>query len=162
MTGVAGDPSGVIRRHHLRKALRLGSVGLVTAGAYHGRVQLRGLHRTGILRMLGLGPVASLASHNHMLAKFFLIHDVGMAGLAGFVPGKRNRPRRDLADRCPAIVAVLPKTARHDSRPQDHERHQRDYDHRRQPNEVFDILKQVRSPRAREPAKSAPLLRNVL
>ena len=51
--------------------------------------------------MLGQRPVAGLASNHHMLTKLFLIHDVSMASLAGIVPGKRNRPGRDLADRGP-------------------------------------------------------------
>ena len=96
--------------------------------------------------MPSLRPVASLASHDRMLAKFFLIHHVGVAGLAGVVPGKRNRPRRDLSDRRPSIVAVLPKTAWHHRRSQDHECHQRDCDHGGQPNQVFDILEQGRVP----------------
>ena len=77
--------------------------------------------------MLGQGPVASLASDHHMLAQLFLIHDVGMAGLAGLVPGKRNRPGRDLADRRASIVAVLPKAARYDRSPQNDESHQPRY-----------------------------------
>ena len=97
MTGVAGDPSGVIRRDNLREVLRLGSVCLVTAGAYDGCIQLLGLHRTRIIRMLSLGPVASLASDHYMPAKFFLIDDVGVAAFAGLVSGKRNRSRRDLS-----------------------------------------------------------------
>ena len=146
MTGIAGDPSGVIRRDHLRKALRFGSIGLMATGTYDGCIQLRRLHRAGIVRVLRQGPVASLASDNHMLAKLFLIHDVGMAGLAGIMPGKRNRPRRNFADRRPSIVAILPKTTWYNSRPQDHESHQRDCDDHRQTNQVFDILKQVRVP----------------
>ncbi len=93
--------------------------------------------------MLSLGPVASLASDHYMPAKFFLIDDVGVAAFAGLVSGKRNRSRRDLADRCSSIVAILPKTARHDNSPQDHERHQRDCDDHCQPYDVFDILEQV-------------------
>ena len=141
MTGVAGKPSGVIRRGNLRKVLRFGGVGLVTARTHHGCVQLLGLHRTGIVRVLGQGPVASLASDNHMLAKLFLIHDVGMTGLARAVPGKRNRSRGDLADRRAAIMAILTKTARHDRGAQDHERDQRYYHDDNEPEEVFGVLK---------------------
>jgi len=71
--------------------------------------------------MLSLGSVASLASDHHMLAKFFLIDDVGVAAFAGLVPGKRNRPRHDLVDRGPSVVAILPETAGHNRCPQDHE-----------------------------------------
>ena len=130
----------MIRRDNLRKVLRFSGVALVTARTHHGRVQLLGLHRTRIVRVLGQGPVASLASDNHVLAKLFLIDDVGMASLARAVPGKRNRSRGDLADRRATIVTILTKTARHDRSAQDHERDQ-SYGHDgRQPNEVFDVL----------------------
>jgi len=124
MAGVAGDPSGMIRRGYLRKALRFGAVGLVAAGTHDGCVQFLGLHGSRVVGVLGQGPVAGLASDNHMLAKFFLIHDVGMAALAGVVPGKRNRPGRDLTDCRASIVAVLPKAARYDRSPQNDESHQ--------------------------------------
>ena len=146
MTGVAGEPSRVIRRGNLGKALRFGAVGLMTTGTQDGCVQLFGLHRTGIVRVHRLRPVASLTGDHYMFAKSFLIHDVGMASLAGVVPSKRDRPRRDLADRRASIVAILPKTERYDRSPQDHERHHRYCDDYCQPNEVFDVLEQVRVP----------------
>jgi hypothetical protein len=148
MTGIAGEPSGVIRRCHLRKAFGFGAVGLMTAGAHYGCVQLLRLHRTRIVGVLGQGAVASLASDHHMFAQLFLIHDVGMAGFAGFVPGKCNWPGCDLADRRPSIVAILPKTVRDDGGPQNYECHQPDGDDGGQPNEVFDVLEQARVPRA--------------
>ncbi len=146
MTGVAGYPSRVIGCGNLWEVVRLGSVGLVATGAYHGCIQLRGLHGARVIRMLGLGPVTSLASYHHMLAKFFLIHNVGVAGLADLMPGKRNLPRGDLADRRPSIVAILPKAARHNRSPQDYEGHQSDCHDGGQTNEVFDILEQGRVP----------------
>jgi hypothetical protein len=121
MTGVTGEPSGVIRRGNLRKARRLGSVSLMTTSTHHGRVQLRRLHGTGIVCVLGQSPVASLARDYHMLAKLFLIHDLGVAGLAGIVPCKRNRPRRDLTDCRPSIVAILAETVRDDGGSQNYE-----------------------------------------
>ncbi|MGB7599687.1 MAG: hypothetical protein WBM24_05250 [Candidatus Sulfotelmatobacter sp.] len=65
--------------------------------------------------------MASLARDYHMLTKLFLIYDLGMAGLAGIVPRKRNRPRRDLTDCCPSIVAMLAETMRDDSGSQEYE-----------------------------------------
>src|SRR5208282_2459521 len=106
-------PSRVVGRGNLWKVLRLGTVGLVTARTHDGCIQLLRLHRTGVVHMLGQGPVASLASDDHMLAQFFLIHNIGMAGLAGVVAGKRNRPGRDLADRRASIVAILSETVRY-------------------------------------------------
>ncbi len=162
MARVAGQPSGVVRRGHLRKALRLGAVGLVTAGAHDGRVQFLGLHRSGIVGMFGESSVAGFASHNHMLAKLFLIHDVGMAGLASLVTGKRNWPGGDLADRVATVVSVLPKTMRYDSGPQHYECHQRYCHDGCQPNQVFDVLKQIRVPCATLLGALRPKLRNVL
>jgi hypothetical protein len=146
MAGVAGDPSRVVRCNYLRKALWLGAVGLVTSGTHNGGIQLFGLQRSGVIRVLGQSPVASLASNHHMLTKLFLIHDVGMAGLADIVPGERNRPGRDLANRMPSIVAILPKTLRHHSGSQEQEDHQRYGDDGSQPNEVFDVFEQIRVP----------------
>ena len=123
MASIAGEPTGMIRRGYLRKALWLGGVGLVTAGTHDGCVQFLGLYRTRIVCVLGQGPVAGLASDNHMLAKFFLVHDLSVATLAGVVPGKRDRPGRDLTDCRASIVAILPKTVRHYSGSQYHECH---------------------------------------
>jgi hypothetical protein len=146
MAGVAGDPTRVIRCNYLRKALWLGAVGLVTSGTYDGGVQSFGLQRSGVVRVLGQSPVARLASDYHMFAKLFLVRDVGMASLADIVPGERNRPRRDLTDRRPSIVAVLPKTAGYHSGSQKQEDHQRYGDDGSQPNEVFDVFKQISVP----------------
>lgn len=115
MAGVAGDPSGVVGRGNLREVSRLGTVGFMTAGTHDGCIQLFGLQRSGVVRVLGQSPVTSLASDYHMFAKLFLIRDVGMAGLADIVPGERNRPGRDLANRLPSIVSILPKTLRYHS-----------------------------------------------
>ncbi len=146
MAGVAGDSSGVIRDNNLRKALRLGAVGLVAAGTHHGCVQFLGLYRSGIIGVPGQSSVASLASNHHMLAKLLLVYDVGVAGLAGVASGKCNRSGRDLTDRRSSIVAILPKAVRYDGGAQNYECHQRDGDDGSQPNEVFDVLKQARVP----------------
>ncbi len=152
MAGVAGETCGVIGRRDLREAFRLGRVGLVTAGTHHGRIQLCGMHRTGIVGVLGQGSVTSLASDHHMLAQLFLFHHVGMAGLAGLVPRKRDRSGRDLADRRTSVVTVLAKTVGHYRGPQNHECRHRDDEHDCQTNEVFDILKQVCVPCVLTPA----------
>jgi len=121
----------MIRRSNLRKVLRFGAVGLVAASTHDGCVQLLRLRRTGVVRMLGLGPVAGLTSDHHVLAQLLLIHDVGVAALAGVVPGKRYRTRGVLADCSTSIVAILPKAARYDRSPQNDESHQRYCDDRR-------------------------------
>ena len=61
--------------------------------------------------MAGQGSVAGLAGHDHMLALFLLIDDIGMTGLAGIAAGEGNRPGRCFGDRSPAIVPVLAKAA---------------------------------------------------
>jgi len=146
MAGVAGDPTRVIRCNYLRKALWLGAVGLMTAGTHDGGVQFLGLQRSGVVRVLDKSPVTSFASDYHMLTQFFLIRDVGMTGFADIVPGERNRPRRDLTDRRPSIVAVLPKTAGYHSASQKQEDDQRYGDDGSQPNEVFDVFEQISVP----------------
>jgi len=148
MTSVAGDPSGVIGGGNLRKAFRFRGVGFVAASTDDRRVQFCWLHRTGVVGVPGLGPVASLAGNHNVLAEFLLIHNVAMAGLAGVMPGKRDRPGRDLADRGAAIVAILPKTPRNNSGPEKHKCHQRNGDNGRQANEVFNVFKQDRAFRA--------------
>ena len=130
----------MVRRDNLRKVFRLGSVGFVTASSDYGCVQLLGLHRAGIISVLGLGAMAGLAGDNHMLAHLLLVHYIAVAGLASAVPGKGNWSRCDLADRRTTIVAVLPKTARHHRRAQDHKPHQRYEHYRSQPNQVFNVL----------------------
>jgi hypothetical protein len=78
-----------------------------------------------------------------MLAKLFLIDNVGVTCLAGVVSRKCNRPRRDLTDRRTAIMAIPPKTFRHDCGPQNYERRQPYREYKHQPDEMFDVFKQV-------------------
>ena len=153
MASVAGDPSGVVRRGDLGKIFRLGTVGLVTPGTQDRCIQLLGLHRTGIVGVPGEGSVASLARNYHVLTELLLIRNVGMAGFTSVVPRKRNRPGRDFGDRRPSIVAILPKTARHKRAAQNHEYDQCDGHGDRQPNEVFNVLEQVRALRVIRPCK---------
>ena len=155
MTRVAGESSRMIRCRHLRKAPWFGAVGFMTPGADDGCVQIPRLHGTGVVRVLGLGAVAGLARDHHMLAQLLLIHDVGMAGLAGAVPGKRNWPGRDLGNRRASIVAILAKAARYDRGPQHYECCQRNCHDHGQSDQVFDVLKQVAFPVPDCPARSA-------
>jgi hypothetical protein len=56
--------------------------------------------------------MAGLAVHKRVLTGFLHIQHVRMTVLASLVPGKLHRMGGDIADRVPAVVAVLPKTAR--------------------------------------------------
>lgn len=88
--------------------------------------------------------MARLTGDNHVLALLFLIYDVGMAALANVVAGKRDRPGRSLRNGSTAIVPVLSKAARNDSRAQNDESdYCYGYDDSK-PDEVFDVLKQCR------------------
>lgn len=143
MASVAGDTSGVICGYHLGEVLRFGAVGLVTAGAQDGRVELRRRNGRGVVGMFGQGTVASLASDYDMLASLFLIHNVGMAGFACVMAGKGNWPGCDLRDGRSAIVPILPEAARNNGSAQHDERNYCDCHYHRKSNEVLDVPKQV-------------------
>jgi hypothetical protein len=112
VTGIAGDPTGVICGGNLRKALRFGAVGFMTTRTNDRRIEFWGLYRCRVVGVLRQGSVARLAGDDHMLALFLLIDDLSVAGLARFVARKRNRPGRNLGNGVASIVAVLPETAR--------------------------------------------------
>jgi len=113
VTGIAGSASGVLRRVHLGETLGLSDAGLVTADAKHRRVQLRGLHRRGIVSVLGLRSVAGLASHSlvHTLALYF--ENVGVTGFADLMSGVGDGRCRDFRDGVGPIVSVAAKAVRH-------------------------------------------------
>jgi len=74
----------------------------------------------GILSVCGLRTMTSFASH--ILMPAFALHFclVGMAGLAGFVPGEPDRARPHIIHRLRAKMAVLAKVGRDDGAP-DHQ-----------------------------------------
>jgi len=146
MAGVAGDSTGVVCGHNLRKPLRLGAVGFMTAGADESRVQLGRGDGCGIVGMLGLRAVAGLACHHHMFALLFLLDNVGMAGFADCVAGKSSRPGCGLRDGSAAVVTVLAKAARNDCDPQNQEYGQQYYDDHRKSDQMFYVLEQFRFP----------------
>ena len=146
MAGVAGDSAGVICRHNLRKALRFSAVGFVAAGTHNGRVELRRDNGRGIVGMLGLGSMAGFARYHYMLALLLLLNYVSMAGLANIVAGEGHGAGRDLRYGSAAIMPILPKAAWDYRSTQDDERNYPHCHHYSEPDEVFDVLEQVRFP----------------
>ena len=59
--------------------------------------------------MSSLGSVAGLAIDVGMLAVFFLVEHVGMAGLASLMACEADGPRGDFGHGVPAVVPILSK-----------------------------------------------------
>jgi len=162
VTGIASQTAGVIGGDDLGKSLGLGAVGLVAAGADDGGVELRRFYRPGIVGMFGLRSVAGLAGYHHMPSLLLEICDIGMAALAHIVASEGYGPGRDLSNGRAAIVSILSKAAWDDDGPEGNKSDQSDGHDSHQPNEVFDILKQVvrRTPGASYALNCAMLLDN--
>ena len=93
--------------------------------------------------MVRQGTVTSFAVDVGVLAGFFHVKDVRMAGLAGLVTGEMDRTGGDLGDRSSAVVSVLAKALRHNEVP-DHQEHcKRHYEQEREPEEVSCIFEEV-------------------
>ena len=105
---------------NLREPLGLRRAGLMTADTEHRGVEFGWGHGGRIVRVLGQRPVAGFAIHVRVLPVFFLIQHVGVANLAGLVPGEIDRTGRDFGQCIAAIVAVLSETSRHKKAP-DHQ-----------------------------------------
>lgn len=120
---VAGDAARVIGGHDLRKRLRLGAIGFVTASAQHGCIKLGRSHRCRILGVTGERSVAGLARNYHVFTQLFLIYHVGVASLADLVPGKRNRASGNLGNGISSIVPILTEAARNNGGANDDQRY---------------------------------------
>ena len=75
-------------RSHLWKPFGLRRVGFVAAGAEYGRIEFVRFHGPWVIRVQGQRSVARFAIHMRMLAVFFLIEDVCMAGFTALVAGE--------------------------------------------------------------------------
>ena len=71
--------------------------------------------------MLAWGSVASLAGNVGMTAQLLLVYNVGVAALAGVVPGESWRPGSDLGDGGATVMAILAKALRDDGGAQQYE-----------------------------------------
>lgn len=142
MTGIAGETAGVIGAGHLGERVGFGGVGLVAAGANHGRVGQRGLHGSGILGVFRLRAMANLAMQPGMSAKLLLIYNIGVTGFTDFVTGMGNRTGRDFGDGVTAVMPVLAERFGNDSGAQDNEGDDRDEHDCGEPKKVFDVFEQ--------------------
>ncbi len=111
----------MVGRDDLREALGLGRVGFMAAHAEHRRIELGGRYGTGIVCVFGQGTVAGFAIHVRVLAIFFLLEHVGMAGFAGFVAGEIDRPGCDFRKGIAPVVSVFAETFRHQKASEDQE-----------------------------------------
>jgi len=102
---------------NLREAPGLRRAGLMAADAKYCGVEFGWGYGGRIVRVLCQRPVAGFAIHVRVLAVFLLIEHVGVAGLAGLVPGEIDRPGRYFGQCIAAIVAVLSETLRHQKAP---------------------------------------------
>lgn len=97
--------------------------------------------------MLGQGSMTGLTCDHYVFALLFLFDDIGVAGLAEIVAGEGHRPGSGFRDRSAAVVAVLSKAGWDDGNTQNHEYGQQHQDDHSEPDEMFYVLEQVRSPR---------------
>jgi hypothetical protein len=96
VTNAAGHPAGMLAGDYLRKSLRFGGVGFVTAYAQRGRIRF---HRFMVGRVFGVprrGAVAGLAVDVRVLAFSLRCSDVNVAEFAIFVSRKGDWLRPDV------------------------------------------------------------------
>ena len=124
----------------LRKSLRLGAIGLVTARADHSRVGQLWFDSGRIVSVLALRSVAGFAGNVGMTAQLFLVDDIGVAGFADVVAGEGWSASRDLGDGGTAIVAVLAKALGHDGGTQQDEDRQENDDDNGETDEMLCVL----------------------
>jgi len=155
MAGVTGQSAGVIRGHNLGEGFRLGAIGLVTAGADNGCVELWRLNSCWIIGMFCLRSVASLAGNDDMPAELLLIDDICVTPFADFMAGVGDRAGGDLRQSVAAIMTILSETVRNDRGTQTDERRHSNHHNGGETNQVFDVLEQVRFPISPESLRNA-------
>src|ERR1017187_8945597 len=141
VTGVANDPAGMVGGNHLRKRLRLGDVGFVTANTQHRNVDLRWLQRSWIVGVLGQRPVTGLARHMRMYALAFHVEHVGVTAFTCLVSGEYDRLGSDVGDGRGPVMTILSKGLGNKDRAQDQEQDDADGEDRRHAEKVPCILK---------------------
>ncbi len=143
VAGVARQSAGMIGSHDLRKILRLCGIGFVAAGADDCRIKLWRDHIPGIVRVLSLRAMASLAGNDDVLALPLLLNHICVAGLANFVSGVRSGTSGDLGNGGSAIMSILTETLGHNRGSQQREGDQGERHDDREPNQVFQIFEHV-------------------
>ena len=111
---------------HLRKGLRFGGVGLVTAHAERGRVGLHRFVSVRVVRVRRQRTVARFAGHLRVLALRLLLCLLVVAGFAGFVPGKGDGPCADIIEGPGTVVSIPSESDRDDGLSDSEEHHHED------------------------------------
>lgn len=140
VTGFASLTAGVLRANHLRKRLGLGDVLFMAANAENFCVRQLRNHRTGIIGMLCKRPMAGLAVHARMFARFLYIQHFGVALLTGLVAGKNYRLGTEFGQRVSPVVAILSKALGDEVRPYQQKQHKNHSARHRKPDDMFGIF----------------------
>jgi hypothetical protein len=106
VAGLAGKAAGVLVGVDLGEAGRLGGAGRMTSDADDGGIEFGG-HDRGVVGVILQRTMTSLAVDMLMFARLLGFGDVGMAGLAGGVPGEVEGLGRDLCDGGSTVVPIL-------------------------------------------------------
>jgi len=91
----------------------------MAAGAEYGRIKLARLHGRRIICVHGQRSVARLTIHMRMLAVFFLIEDVCMAGFTALVASELDGSDSNFGYRVAAIMPILSEAFRDHKVPDD-------------------------------------------
>jgi len=157
VAGIARHSRGVLGRDHLREVLGFCRVRLVATHAQHSGIRKLRRHRAGIFGVLRQRSVASLAGDIGVLAFAFRLCLVGVARLAGFVPGELDGPRPDIVHRAGPEVAILAEIARYDGVPYHQERSGAEREQNYYSHQVFCIAQKVLHARPFSNRLPAPL-----
>ena len=142
VAGLAGEAAGVLVGVDLREALGFGSAGRMAADAEDGGVELwRG--DGWVVCVLRQGAVAGFTVHAGVLAGFFGVEDVRMAGLAGLVAGEMDGTSGNLTDCGSAVMAVFAKGLGHDEVPDNKEHEEGNDEQERKPKQMSCIFEKA-------------------
>src|ERR1017187_5873747 len=138
VAGLAGEAAGVLVGVDLREALGFGSAGRMAADAEDGGVEL-GRGDGGVVGVFRKRTVAGFAVDVGVLAGFFGVQDVRMAGLAGLVAGEMDGTSGNLTDCGSTVMAVFAKGLGHDEVP-DNKEHEEGSDEQERKSEQMSCI----------------------
>ena len=119
VAGITGQAGGVFCRSHLRKSFGFRCVCFVAAGAEYRCIEFVWFHGPRVIRVHGQRPVARFAIHMRMLAIFFLIEDICMAGFTALVASEFDGANSNFGYGVATIVPVLSEAFRDHRVPND-------------------------------------------